>query len=59
MEKQNQPNHLTDDPLCYKKLPACIILAHVLGLEIGTAGAKQKEKPQSTLFFALLTGTEL
>lgn len=40
-------------------LPAFIILAHVFGLETGTVGAKQKEKPQSTLFFTLLTGTEL
>lgn len=58
MAKQNQPNHLTDDPLAIKKLPACIILAHVFGLEIGTAGAKLKEKPQSSFFFFLLMETE-
>lgn len=40
-------------------LPAFIILAHVFGLDIGTAGAKQKKKTQSTLFFTVLTGTEL
>lgn len=34
MAKQNQSNHLTDDPLAIKKLPTCIILAHLFGLEI-------------------------
>lgn len=58
MEKQNQPNHLTDDPLAIKKLPTCIILPHLFGLEIGTAGAKLKEKPQSSFFIFFPMDTE-
>lgn len=58
MAKQNQSNHLTDNPLAIKKLPTCIILAHLFGLKIGTAGAKLKEKPQSSFFVFFLMDTE-